>query len=74
MVEYLSRHEIPAARFARDVPVLRQTFHKYLHNLAFPPAWVMKRISEMTAGAVTANDWVDQQEPSDLRPFPGEAA
>jgi transcriptional regulator with XRE-family HTH domain len=58
--EYLSEQNIPAAQFARQIKVLKQTFFKYVHGIAFPPPSVLKRIAEATDGKVTANDFVEQ--------------
>lgn len=59
--QFLSEREISAAQFAREIPVQKQTMYKYLKKIVFPSAQVQLRISELTGGRVTPNDWVERR-------------
>jgi hypothetical protein len=57
--EYLDGNDITAAQFARRINVLKQTFFKYVHGIAFPPPRILRLIAAETKGEVTADDFVD---------------
>ena len=51
--------ETPAS-FAPRIGVSVQTLYRYLSGDRFPTPWNLRRIREVTGGAVTADDFVDQ--------------
>ena len=63
---YLDQHRISASEFARLINVRRMTVHRYLGDRV-PRPEILKRITEATNGAVTANDFIEP-------PDQGEAA
>lgn len=55
---YLLQHRISPAEFARRIKVGRMAVHRYLRGERFPRPDVLARIHYVTAGQVTANDFV----------------
>ena len=59
--DYLRLHGLSSARFAEDCGILsKQTVHNYRHGARFPTPLNLRRISDATKGAVTADDFVAQ--------------
>ena len=53
---YLDQENITPAAFARTIKVSVQAVHRYLSNDRFPRQEILKAITEVTQGKVTAND------------------
>ena len=66
--EYLRDNKIGEAAFAARLGVSQQTVNRYLRGERFPRRTILARITELTAGAVTSNDFVGHDMPK------GEAA
>ena len=61
LAAYLSKQGLTVPKFGREVGVPnRQTMYQYAKGIRFPPPDVLARISEKTAGEVTADDFVRQ--------------
>jgi len=58
--QYLAQHNIPPDRFAGELGVSIPTIYRYLSGDRFPTPDNLRRIRDMTGGAVTANDFLDQ--------------
>lgn len=59
--EYLKAEKLSVAEFARQAGVKnKQTMHKYVHGMRFPPPETLRRIRRLTGGKVTADDFVAQ--------------
>ena len=56
---YLIKNDIDVSAFARDVGVHRTSVYRFIKGLAFPRPATIRRISEVTGGKVTANDFVN---------------
>lgn len=56
---YLDSKSIPDSDFAVLIGVSRQTVHRYKSGERFPEPPILSKISEVTNGEVTANDFVD---------------
>jgi transcriptional regulator with XRE-family HTH domain len=57
--DYLNENELSDAAFARLIGVERQTVGRYQTGDRFPERHILLRIFEVTAGKVTANDFID---------------
>jgi transcriptional regulator with XRE-family HTH domain len=60
---YLKRKKITPEDFAALIPVHPTTIYRFLNGLSFPKSGNIRRISEVTNGSVTANDFVDVKRP-----------
>jgi transcriptional regulator with XRE-family HTH domain len=60
LAEYLRLNGMTAAVFARQVGMTRQAVGNYLSGDRFPHPEKLIRIKEVTAGLVTAEDFVAQ--------------
>lgn len=59
--QWLSQHRISSAEFGRTSGIGdRQLVHKYRRGERFPSPENLRRIRDATAGAVTADDFVDE--------------
>lgn len=59
LADYLLQHQLSPAEFARRIGVGRMSVHRYLRGERFPRPHVLRRIRAVTAGHVTADDFVD---------------
>jgi len=59
LATYLENNEISDAAFARQIGVERQAVGRYKSGDRFPEKPILLKIYEVTAGAVTANDFAD---------------
>ena len=61
LATYLAQKNITASAFGMQVGVPhKQTMSRYVRGKRFPPPATLKRIRDVTGGAVTADDFVDQ--------------
>lgn len=58
--DYLAENGITITAFAKRLGLRVSTLHRYTRGHRFPPAEVLLVIRQETAGAVTADDFVDQ--------------
>lgn len=56
--DWLSKHDIADAEFAKTLGVVRFTVWRYRKGIAMPDRDTLNAIFEATSGAVTANDFV----------------
>lgn len=59
LMAYLGEHAIPDSAFAEQIGVTRQTLWRYKSGERRPEWDVLERISRITDGAVTPNDFLD---------------
>jgi transcriptional regulator with XRE-family HTH domain len=55
---YLEAHNTPVERFAESIGVHRTSVYRFMKGLAFPRPSTIERITEVTKGNVTANDFI----------------
>ena len=55
--DYLTTNGLKSAEFATDIGVTVQSLYRYANGERIPAPDVMKKISEVTNGAVTANSF-----------------
>lgn len=60
---YLKRKKITPEAFAVLIEVHPTTVYRFLQGLSFPKSGNLKRITEVTAGSVTPNDFVNVTRP-----------
>jgi transcriptional regulator with XRE-family HTH domain len=58
LAAFLDQHCISDEAFAEKIGVERQTVHRYRSGERRPTWAVLEKIEKVTAGAVTANDFV----------------
>jgi len=71
LADYLTTNNIAPSKFADAVKVDKSTVSRWLDGSLRPGWGSLKRISAVTGGQVTANDFVTGEEPI---PNPNEAA
>ena len=62
LTEYLEQQELDAARFAERIGVSGEAVRRYARGERTPRPAIMRRITETTGGAVTANDFLYREE------------
>ena len=62
--QYLTDHDLTLTEFARLVGVTTEAVRRYVGGDRTPTPDVMRRIFDMTDGAVTANDFFDLSAPA----------
>ena len=76
--EYLRREAITQEAFAAMIGVAQNAVSKWVHGHRMPRRAVLERITEITNGSVTPNDFVSTAQIDDDDPLPrtheGEAA
>lgn len=55
--DYISTNETNIAEFAKSISVSVQAIHRYSRGERVPRPAIMAKITEVTAGAVTPNDF-----------------
>jgi transcriptional regulator with XRE-family HTH domain len=58
LARYLADHALTRAAFAASIGVSRVTLQRYLAGDRFPRPEVLRKIATVTAGKVTANDFM----------------
>ena len=69
---YLEKNAISVGTFARDLGVHRTSIYRFMSGRAFPRPETIERITTVTGGKVTANDFIGL--PMRRRPAPSLAA
>lgn len=64
---YIESHGLSPARFAAMIGVSQPAVHRYVHNGRIPQRAVMLRISEVTGGKVTPNDFYEREQKKSRR-------
>lgn len=60
LTEYLAQQELDAARFAEKIGVSGEAVRRYARGERFPRKAIMRRIVEVTGGAVGPQDFLYQ--------------
>ena len=60
--DYLQRHGLTQAEFAKRIGVEKLAVYRYLAGSRFPNKRVMQRITDETKGKVTASDFMKLME------------
>ena len=55
---YLEKSNTPVEKFAEAISVHRTSVYRFMKGLAFPRPSTIARITEVTKGQVTANDFI----------------
>jgi DNA-binding transcriptional regulator YdaS (Cro superfamily) len=55
---YLENSQTPVEKFAEAIGVHRTSVYRFIKGLAFPRPSTIARITEVTKGKVTANDFI----------------
>ncbi len=56
--EYLKKEAIPVQKFAEEIDVSSQAVYRYIAGARVPKRSIMQRISAVTKGSVTPNDFM----------------
>ena len=56
--QYLEKSQTPVEKFADAIGVHRTSVYRFMKGLAFPRPNTIERITEVTQGKVTANDFI----------------
>lgn len=59
--DYLSAHKLTEQQFADLLGISQQAVHRYRRGKRIPDSKIMRRIVQATNGAVSANDFFDEQ-------------